>query len=210
MAFLTPGAGGPRTARDARASVLRVVDQRGEEEAWMAAIAVHADRDAFALLFARYAPRVKAHLLARGAPAGVADELAQDVMLLVWRKAALFDPRKGNLVTWVYTISRNCLLNHLRAAGRRPAAIEVDVPDPADASATSEQRLLESERSRGLAASLEQLPAEQRAILERAYWKGQTLQECADETQVPLGTVKTRVRLALGRLRQLLGVGSDE
>ena len=87
----------------------------------MIAVAVHADRDAFARLFTRYAPKVKAHLVARGAPAGVADELTQDVMLLVWRKAALFDARKGSLITWLYTISRNCLLNHVRATGRRSA-----------------------------------------------------------------------------------------
>ena len=182
----------------------------------MTAVAVHADRDAFARLFGRYAPKVKAHLVARGAPAGVADELTQDVMLLVWRKAALFDARKGSLVTWLYTISRNCLLNHVRAAGRRPAQIgdDVDVgaPEPADAPATGEQQLIERERQRGLAASVARLPPEQREILERAYWKGQTLQECADEAKVPLGTVKTRVRLALGRLRELLGVkqGNDE
>jgi RNA polymerase sigma-70 factor (ECF subfamily) len=188
----------------------------------MTAVAVHADRHAFARLFGRYAPKVKAHLVARGTPAGVADELTQDVMLLVWRKAALFDASKGSLVTWLYTISRNCLLNHVRAAGRRPAKIGddvgdnvgVDAPGPSDAPSTAEQQLLERERQRGLAASVARLPPEQREILERAYWKGQTLQECAEETQVPLGTVKTRVRLALGRLRELLGVnpgpGDDE
>jgi RNA polymerase sigma-70 factor (ECF subfamily) len=206
MAFSMLAAAGPRASRGPRATVLRAVDDRVEDEALMTAVAVHADRDAFARLFTRYAPKVKAHLIARGAPAGVADELTQDVMLLVWRKAALFDARKGSLVTWLYTISRNCLLNHVRAAGRRPAEIDVDTPEPADAPATSEQQLLERERQRGLAASVARLPPEQREILERAYWKGQTLQECADETQVPLGTVKTRVRLALGRLRELLGV----
>jgi RNA polymerase sigma-70 factor, ECF subfamily len=199
---------GPRAPWDARASVLRAVDDRVEDEALMTAIAVSADRDAFARLFSRYAPKVKGHLVARGAPAGVADELAQEVMLVLWRKAALFDARKGSLVTWLYTISRNCLLNHVRAAGRREA--DVDVPDPADAPATGEQQLLDLERRRGLAASVEKLPPEQREILQRAYWKGQTLQECADEIQIPLGTVKTRVRLALTRLRELLGVRSDE
>ena len=203
-------AAGSRASRGPRATVLRAVDERAEDEALMTAVAVHADRDAFARLFGRYAPKVKAHLVARGAPAGVADELTQDVMLLVWRKAALFDASKGSLVTWLYTISRNCLLNHVRAAGRRPAQIgdnvDVDAPEPADAPATAEQQLVERERQRALAASVARLPPEQREILERAYGKGQTLQECADETQVPLGTVKTRVRLALGRLRELLGV----
>jgi len=178
----------------------------------MTAVAVRADREAFGRLFGRYAPKVKAHLVARGAPASVADELTQEVMLIVWRKAALFDAGKGSLVTWLYTISRNCLLNHLRAAGRRELDVDVDVdaPEPGDAPPTGEQQLIDRERRRGLAASVERLPPEQREILHRAYWKGQTLQECADEIQIPLGTVKTRVRLALARLRELLGGRSDE
>ena len=176
----------------------------------MTAVAVHADREAFGRLFGRYAPKVKAHLVARGAPAGVADELTQEVMLIVWRKAALFDAGKGSLVTWLYTISRNCLLNQVRAAGRREIDIDVEAPEPGDAPPTGEQHLIDRERRRGLAAAVERLPPEQREILQRAYWKGQTLQECADEIQIPLGTVKTRVRLALARLRELLGGRSDE
>jgi RNA polymerase sigma-70 factor (ECF subfamily) len=187
---------------------LRAVDDRVEDEALMTAVAVNADKQAFGRLFGRYAPKVKAHLVARGAPAGVADELTQEVMLVVWRKAALFDARKGSLVTWLYTISRNCLLNHVRQAGRRE--IDVDAPDAGEAPASTEQQLIEAERRRSLALSLERLPPEQRDILRRAYWQGQTLQECADDTAVPLGTVKTRVRLALGHLREMLGGRSDE
>ena len=201
------------SSRGAHATVLRAVDDRVGDEALMTAVAVRADREAFGRLFGRYAPKVKAHLVARGAPAGVADELTQEVMLIVWRKAALFDAGKGSLVTWLYTISRNCLLNHVRAAGRREIDIDV-VPEPGDApddaQPSGEQQLIDGERRRGLAASVERLPPEQREILHRAYWKGQTLQECADEIQIPLGTVKTRVRLALARLRELLGGRSDE
>jgi RNA polymerase sigma-70 factor, ECF subfamily len=192
------------------------VDDRVEDETLMTAVAVRADRDAFGRLFGRYAPKVKAHLVARGAPAGVADELTQEVMLLVWRKAALFDAGKGSLVTWLYTISRNCLLNHIRAASRREIDIDIDVDArqagdaPGGVQHTGEQQLIDGERRRGLVASVERLPPEQREILYRAYWKGQTLQECADEIQVPLGTVKTRVRLALARLRERLGGRSDE
>ena len=206
-------AAGSQSSRGVRASVLRAVDDRVEEEALMTAVAVRADREAFGRLFGRYAPKVKAHLVARGAPAGVADELTQEVMLIVWRKAALFDAGKGSLVTWLYTISRNCLLNHVRAAGRRQIDVDVasetgDAPDGAQQ--TGEQQLIDRERQRGLAASVDRLPPEQREILYRAYWKGQTLQECADEIQIPLGTVKTRVRLALARLREMLGGRSDE
>jgi RNA polymerase sigma-70 factor (ECF subfamily) len=214
MRMSLQAAAGPRSSRGPHATVLRAVDDRVEDGAWMTAVALHADREAFGRLFGRYAPKVKAHLVARGAPAGVADELTQEVMLIVWRKAALFDAGKGSLVTWLYTISRNCLLNHVRAAGRREIDIDVEGPVPGDgpddAQHTGEQQLIDRERRRGLAASVERLPPEQREILHRAYWKGQTLQECADEIQIPLGTVKTRVRLALARLREMLGARSDE
>ena len=188
--------------------VLDPAGDRTDDLALMAAVAERADRDAFAELFRRYAPRVKGHLVARGTPAGVADELTQETMLLVWRKAALFDGSKGSLPTWLFTISRNCLLNHVRRGGR--AAPEPDAADDAVPVPDTEQQLMTAQATRLMTASLEQLPAEQRAILLAAYWKGQTLQECADEAQVPLGTVKSRMRLALARLRELMHRRSKE
>jgi RNA polymerase sigma-70 factor (ECF subfamily) len=182
-----------------------------DEVAWMAAIAAHGDRAAFAQLFRRYAPKVKAHLLARGAAAGAADELTQEVMLIVWRKAGLYDTDRGSVAAWLYTISRNFLFNSMRAARRRKEdpGTEMAFPEAAPPP-TSEQALLAAEQGRSLTASLAALPPEQREVLEGAYWRGQTLQECADERQVPLGTVKTRVRLALERLRGLMKVRSTQ
>jgi RNA polymerase sigma-70 factor (ECF subfamily) len=185
-----------------------VVDDRVDDAALMVAIAGRADKAAFAQLFRRYAPKVKAHLVARGAVGGVADELTQEVMLLLWRKAALFDAGRGSLVTWLYTISRNRLLNHLRQADRGDVAL--DGPDEAAPPPTTEQQLLAAERARAVTLSIERLPPEQREVLLGAYWNGQTLQECATEREIPLGTVKTRVRLALARLRELLTGRSDE
>ncbi len=179
-----------------------------DEVALMGAVAQRADREAFAQLFRRHAPRVKAHLVARGVPAGVADELTQETMLLVWRKAALFDAAKGSLTTWLFTVSRNCLLNHVRRTTR--PAIEVETPEQPEAAPDGEQQLIGAQATRLVAASVDQLPPEQRAILLGAYWRGQTLQECADEAHIPLGTAKTRVRLALTRLRELVGVRSYE
>jgi RNA polymerase sigma-70 factor (ECF subfamily) len=197
----------PRSPGGGRVSFPGGVDERAEERAedaaLMTAIAERADRAAFARLFQAYAPKVKAHLVARGAASGVADELVQDVMLVVWRKAALFDAARGSLATWLYTISRNCLLNHVRH--ERRLDIEVDVPEPAPvALGDSEDAMLAAAGRRKLAATIAKLPAEQLEVLHRAYWRGQTMQECADEQGIPLGTVKTRVRLALGRLRELM------
>ena len=182
--------------------------EQADDVALMAAVVEHADREAFAELFRRYAPRVKGHLVARGTPAGVADELTQETMLLVWRKAALFDAAKGSLPTWLFTISRNCLLNHVRRGGRPAPA-----PDAADGTILvpdTEQQLMTAQATRVMTAALEQLPTEQRTILLAAYWKGQTMQECAEEANVPLGTVKTRMRLALARLRELMHRRSKE
>jgi RNA polymerase sigma-70 factor (ECF subfamily) len=176
----------------------------------MAAIAARGDRAAFAQLFRRYAPKVKAHLLARGAAAGAADELTQEVMLIVWRKAGLYDASRGSVAAWLYTISRNFLFHSSRGERRKAEpAMEISLPEAAPPP-TSEQALLAAEQGRALSASLAQLPPEQREILEGAYWRGQTLQECAEERQLPLGTVKTRVRLALERLRGLMKIRSTE
>jgi len=190
LAARAPGGG--------RVSVPRGVDDRAEERAddaaLMTAIAERADRAAFARLFQAYAPKVKAHLVARGAASGVADELVQDVMLVVWRKAALFDAARGSLATWLYTISRNCLLNHVRHDVRLERRLDiVDVPEPAPvALGDSEDAMLAAAGRRKLAATIAKLPAEQLEVLHRAYWRGQTMQECADEQGIPLGTVKMR------------------
>ena len=194
-----------------RASVGPPVDSGNDEREWMAAIAARGDRAAFAQLFRRYAPKIKAHLLARGAAAGAADELTQEVMLIVWRKAGLYDAARGSVAAWLYTISRNFLFHTTRAERRRKeeSTMEWAFPEAAPP-ATSEQALLAAEEGRALTISLAQLPAEQRDILEGAYWRGKTLQECAEERQLPLGTVKTRVRLALERLRGLMKVRSTE
>jgi len=187
------------------------VESGTDEVEWMAAIARRGDRAAFAQLFRRYAPKIKAHLLARGAATGAAEELTQEVMLIVWRKAGLYDASRGSVAAWLYTVSRNSLFNATRGERRRreEAAMEISFPEAAPP-ATSEQALLAAEQGRALSASLAQLPPEQREILEGAYWRGQTLQECAEERQLPLGTVKTRVRLALERLRGLMKIRSTE
>jgi RNA polymerase sigma-70 factor (ECF subfamily) len=186
--------------------VVSSLDDAAEAVTWLVAIAARADRAAFARLFRVYAPKVKGHLVARGAAVGVADELTQDVMLTVWRKAAQFDPSKGTVAAWLYTITRNRLFNHLRDARYPQPELEADASAD-DAAARPDEQLAFAERRARLARALHQLPPEQHAVLRDAYWRGQTLQEHADEQHLPLGTVKTRVRLALAHLRAILGGG---
>jgi RNA polymerase sigma factor (sigma-70 family) len=158
----------------------------------------HGDRAAFAALFQHFAPRVKAFLMKSGASASLAEECAQDVMATLWQKAALFDPTRASVATWVFTIARNRRIDALRKA-RRPEPEDLPwgpegEPDAAEAMA------LQEEVSR-LGRALAGLPEKQRALIERAYFGDLSHSEIAAETGLPLGTIKSRIRLALDRLR---------
>ncbi len=164
---------------------------------------IHAQRDkaAFAKLFAHFAPRVKAFLMKSGADASLAEECAQDVMATVWRKAHLFDPARASAATWIFTVARNRRIDFLRKQ-RRPEPEELTwgpqaEPDQADALALQQ----ESEK---LAAAIATLPDKQKELVEKAYFGELSHSEIADATGLPLGTIKSRLRLALDRLRHAM------
>lgn len=159
------------------------------------------DRSAFAQLFAHYAPRVKAFLMKSGSDAATAEECAQDVMATLWHKAAQFDPTRAGLTTWVYTIARNRRIDQFRRA-RQPEPEMIDwgpdfIPDQADLYEAAQ----ETDR---LVAALAKLPDKQRALIQRAFYGDLSHSEIAAETGLPLGTIKSRIRLALDRLRQTM------
>lgn len=159
------------------------------------------DKAAFAQLFAHYAPRVKAFLMKSGSDAATAEECAQDVMATLWHKAVQFDPAKAGLTTWVYTIARNRRIDQFRRA-RQPEPEMVDwgpdsIPDQADLYEAAQ----DTDR---LVAALATLPEKQRALIQRAYYGDLSHSEIAAETGLPLGTIKSRIRLALDRLRQTM------
>ncbi|MBA3910690.1 MAG: RNA polymerase subunit sigma [Rhodobacter sp.] len=156
------------------------------------------DRAAFAQIFRHFAPRVKAFLMKSGAGAALAEECAQDVMATLWQKAHLFDPSRASVSTWVYTIARNKRIDALRK-DRRAEPEELDwgpEPEPDQAEAMEAQE--ETER---LGRALASLPQKQRALIERAYYGDLSHSEIAAETGLPLGTIKSRIRLALDKLR---------
>lgn len=168
----------------------------------MEAIARHRDRDAFARLFSYFAPRLKAHVLARGATDALADEVVQEVMLRVWQRAGQFHATRGAPSTWVFSIARNCFIDLVRK--QRPFEPE---PEPGEAMANepaADEGMAHGQSVAALAAAVQQLPAEQGRVLEAAYVAGRSFPEIAAEQGVPLGTVKTRARLALERLRVIL------
>ena len=159
------------------------------------------DREAFTELFQHYAPRVKAFLIKSGADVGMAEECAQDVMATLWNKAHMFDPSRASVSTWIFTIARNRRIDLLRKE-RRPEPDELTWgPEPEPDAADVIELQQENER---LAAALSQLPEKQKELIRRAYFGDLTHSEIAEQTGLPLGTIKSRIRLALDRLRHTM------
>ena len=176
-------------------------DDNAQAVTWMLAVARDADQQAFASLFTRYAPRVKAFLIKSGATPALAEDCAQDVMATVWRKAGQFDPSRASVATWIFTIARNRRIDVLRR-DRRPEPEDLPwgpEPEPDQLDALALQQ--DAER---LGQALAELPDEQRVLIERAYFGDLSHSEIATATGLPLGTIKSRIRLALEKLRQKL------
>ena len=167
----------------------------------------HQDKAAFAALFRHFAPRVKAFLMKSGASEALAEECAQDVMATLWQKAQQFDAERASVATWVFTIARNRRIDALRKS-RRPDPEDLPwgpEPEPDQAEVFEVQQ--ETER---LGAALSQLPDKQRDLIERAYFGDLSHSEIAAQTGLPLGTIKSRIRLALERLRHQLDVKATD
>jgi len=139
--------------------------------------------------------------MGRGLSAAIADELTQEVMLTVWRKAEQFDRHKGLVSTWLFVIARNVFLNHHRRQHwPEPDALAAETTPPTP----PEALFLLAEGEHHVREAMRELPTEQRETLDGAYYRGRTLRELSEEQGIPLGTVKTRVRLGLARLREAL------
>jgi RNA polymerase sigma-70 factor (ECF subfamily) len=171
-----------------------------DQTRWMLAVRDTDDRAAFARLFDFYAPRVKALAIRGGTPAAVAEEIAQDVMLRVWRSRGRFDPTRAEASAWIYRIARNRRIDIARAAPPPLPEELAPAPGPDESSAA----LALAQEVERLRAALRALPQAQRAMVERAYLGELTHQEISRQTSLPLGTVKSRLRLAIGRLRHEL------
>jgi len=167
------------------------------------AIAQTSDRQAFATLFNYFFPRVKAYLMRLGTPANVAEELAQETMLRVWRKAAYYAPESGGASTWVFVIARNLRIDRLR--GEEPVApVALDPSDQPNEPLTGESAILATERAAQMREALRSLSVEQAQIVRLFFFEERPHSEIAKLLSIPLGTVKSRVRLAIERLRTQL------
>lgn len=168
------------------------------------AVARAADRDAFTALFGHFAPRVKTYLVKTGSDDALADELAQETLLSVWRKAASFDPSRATAATWIFTIARNLRVDRFRKEWRE-VAVGDELPDAADDTAAPDENLSGDERGERVRQALRTLPADQIKVIELSFFEEAPHAEIARALGIPLGTVKSRIRIAMTKLRVILG-----
>jgi RNA polymerase sigma-70 factor (ECF subfamily) len=170
-------------------------------------VATRRDRQAFTEIFDHFTPRLEAYLIRLGLDPGGAEEIAQDVMVTLWRKADLFDPSKSSLATWLYRIARNRRID----LSRRDRTDYVDPQSPAIVEIADDGRIdteLDGQfRDDAVRSLITDLPAEQRDLVHLAFYEGLSHSQIAERTGVPLGTVKSRLRLAFSRLRRALEAG---
>ena len=161
------------------------------------------DRSAFKKLYVHFAPRLKSFLLRIGSDMSAAEEICQESMIMVWRRAETFNPDSAAASTWIFTIARNKRIDKLRKDNRPlpdlndPSFFQI----PVDKSDDILQRVEEEKKIKN---ALKNLPPEQAKLILSAYYEEKSHRKIADETNLPLGTVKSRIRLAINRLRTQL------
>ena len=161
------------------------------------------DRSAFKKLYEHFAPRLKSFLLRIGSDMSAAEEICQESMIMVWRRAETFNPESAGASTWIFTIARNKRIDKLRKDNRPlpdlndPSFFQI----PVDKSDDILQRVEEEKKIKN---ALKNLPPEQAKLIISAYYEEKSHRKIADETNLPLGTVKSRIRLAINRMRTQL------
>jgi RNA polymerase sigma-70 factor (ECF subfamily) len=189
--------------RDMRGSV-ESPNPNSDMNALIASVAQYKDKAAFKTLFEYFAPRVKAYLQGQGTAPDMAEEVVQETMVNIWRKASQFDATKASASTWIFTIARNLRIDLIRRANR-PAP---DMNDPAmvpEPEPTAPELISREQEANRLKRAVAKLPAEQQEVLRLAFFEDKAHAEVATELGLPLGTVKSRIRLAFGRIRTELG-----
>lgn len=192
-----------------KATVRSMLDEQSPlagHEKWSALleqVALQQDKQAFAALFDHFAPLLKAYLFSIGGRSlneASIEELVQEAMLSVWRKAHLYDRKKAAASTWIYTLTRNLRIDWLRRQNRQETD---ELPDEWEDSDEHEPvvSLHMHKMNQELQASLKMLPIDQKEVLMKVYMEDKSHQDVAQELNLPLGTVKSRVRLALQKLK---------
>jgi len=178
-------------------------------DACLARIAAQGDPEAYAALFRRIAPKVKAYMMRSGADAAMAEDLAQETLARIWLKAGLYQSDRGGAEAWILSMARNLRIDRLRR--EKVWQLSEALPEGHDSEPSSEppadEQLDARERGDRVRAALASLTAEQRAVIELSYVEGLSHSEIATRLELPLGTIKSRLRLAYDRLRPMLADG---
>jgi RNA polymerase sigma factor (sigma-70 family) len=188
------------------------IDQNQSMADLLVAVGGRRDVKAFEILFRYYAPRIKSYMSRGGGDRQLSEELMQETMTAVWNKAARFDPAKGAVSTWIFTIARNLRIDAYRR-DRRP---EFDPDDPAfvqDHAVAADFAFEQEESAGALHQAIAELPEEQAELLRLSFFEDRSHSAIATLLELPLGTVKSRMRLAFAKLRAALGktgAGYDE
>lgn len=165
------------------------------------AIGTQRDENAFAEVYGHFAGRIKSFLMSRSMEDSIAEELVQEIMLLVWRRAESFDPKKAAASTWIYTIARNRRIDYLRGNSRIEVEFEDEMLELDDDEITQEQSVDLAQRTELLQDAMGRLPQEQQHVMHLSYFRGQSHGAIAEWLGLPIGTVKSRIRLAMKSIR---------
>lgn len=164
------------------------------------------NKESFIKLFGYFAPRIKSFLLKGGASEALADELAQETMLNIWNKAQSYDPAKSAASTWIFAVARNKRIDALRKFKTHDIDIDLFPALEDENVATPSQSLIEQQEISRVHDALKTLPEDQAELIRKSFYEDKSHSEIAQETGIPLGTVKSRIRLALERLRREKGI----
>ena len=201
------------------ANIISAVPSGAREDTWsrlLERVGQERDENAFAQLFAHFAPLIKGFCLGNvnaSFPADAADEIVQEVLFKVWQKAPSYDATKAAASTWIYTVMRNCRIDVMRRNKRTISDSGViEIEDIWDEAADDQAYVYLQQASNEsiIQNAFKQLPTEQRVVLTQVYMQGKTHQQISTETGLPLGTVKSRVRIALKKMQVLIDVASKK
>lgn len=168
-------------------------------------VASEGDREAFKRLFEHFAPRIKGLMLKAGCSSDEAEEIAQDTLIAVWRKADQFDPATAGAPAWIFTIARNLRIDLFRRRARAERLeTGAEPPDAPDQGETADILISRRQDAARIASAIKQLSAEQSMVVRLSFIEERPHPEIASVLRIPLGTVKSRIRLAMNRLRDIL------
>jgi RNA polymerase sigma-70 factor (ECF subfamily) len=201
-----------------RAMVVSLSDKAPEKDKlqlqlqqWVKQVAESQDRQAFGCLFKHFSPLIKSFAYANpfgNSPAQFGEDLLQEVMVKLWNKAGSYDSRHAAVSTWVFTIARNTRIDMIRKASRHEFALDADeIFDMEDENTPQlHEQLAQRQYARDVKKYLSELSNDQAQIVAKVYMEGKSHSQIASELDLPLGTVKSRVRLAMLKLKSLVGV----